>query len=458
MDRSHQISKKSLAACQTSDSKNLSESVAGLAMHNLAHIYRQQGKYDDALKYIELAETAFNSSGNISGLARVINNKGQLYKQLKCYDYALSCHNQSLMLCQQVADQFSVGRTYIYIAQIYLEKKDLDTADEYFQRAESLISEGGAGYWQKGVLAGRIIIHMAKKEWSEAEILVEQGLVLARKHKDQLSTAKALFILANLKLIYGDPVSSLKNTDEAVLICDKYGYIELMAQVSSLRASCQTTIVSKIGFSKIKGNDVRFIVQEFLRSMENAVLFDHFLLDEVLEIIAKSSYNLAHVIGRDVALTMVDNILQSWTTLVIQEEHVGDLEIKVRKRDLRIIDRAMNLPNHQPPGDYLQKYDNCLMILGKLIRNADQDYDTFLVLKQRLVENISVTRKYGDKDTQRIERAEVIDSLNKISIDVAQLPFIDLADQITFSSTESDLAPTLSKYKLIELKDKLERI
>lgn len=450
--------KKSLVACQTSDSKKLSESVAGLAMHNLAHIYRQQGKYDDALEYIELAETAFNSSGNISGLARVINNKGQFYKQLKCYDFALSCHNQSLRLCQQVADQFSVGRTYIYIAQIYLEKKDIDTANEYFQRAERLISEGGAGYWQKGVLAGRIIIHMAKKEWSKAEILVEQGLALARKHKDHLSTAKALFILANLKLIYGDPVGSLKNTDDAVVICDKYGYIELLAQVSSLRASCQIKIASEIDFSKGKENDIRFIVEEFLRSMENAVLFDHFLLDEVLETIAKSLYNVAHIIGRDVALKIVDSILQSWVTLVVQEEHVEEIEIKVRKRDLRIIDRAINLPNHQPSDDYLQKYDDCLMILGKLIRNKEQDYDTFLVLKQRLVENISVTRKYGDKDTQRIERAEVIDSLNKLSIDITQLPFIDLADQITFNLTESDLSSTLSKYKLVELKDKLERI
>ena len=63
------------------------------------------------------------------------------------------------------------------------------------------------------------------------------------------------------------------------------------------------------------------------------------------------------------------------------------------------------------------------------LRNRVEDhprYSEFLVYQQRLTDNIRQSRLYGDIGVRKVERSEIIDCLNELSLSVLGIPFTDL--------------------------------
>jgi competence ComEA-like helix-hairpin-helix protein len=80
-------------------------------------------------------------------------------------------------------------------------------------------------------------------------------------------------------------------------------------------------------------------------------------------------------------------------------------------------------------------------LLNHVNRNHPH-YNELLVYQQRLTENIGQSRQYGDNDTRRTDRSEIIDHLNKLSLSVLHMPFNDLCEPST-STTEQELTEYL---------------
>jgi competence ComEA-like helix-hairpin-helix protein len=76
-------------------------------------------------------------------------------------------------------------------------------------------------------------------------------------------------------------------------------------------------------------------------------------------------------------------------------------------------------------------------LLNHVNRNHPH-YNEILVYQQRLTENIGQSRQYGDNDTRRTDRSEIIYHLNELSLSVLQVPFNDLCEPST-STTEQEL-------------------
>lgn len=67
--------------------------------------------------------------------------------------------------------------------------------------------------------------------------------------------------------------------------------------------------------------------------------------------------------------------------------------------------------------------------MRQLLLRLDQQHPNFadaLLFQQRLTENITNTRRYGDTETRRAERNEIIDHLNTLTELIAQCSFLDL--------------------------------
>ena len=70
--------------------------------------------------------------------------------------------------------------------------------------------------------------------------------------------------------------------------------------------------------------------------------------------------------------------------------------------------------------------------IRRLLRRLDQgqpQYAEALVYQQRLVENTTQTRRYGDTETRRAERAEIINRLNELIRSVFNRTFLDLCKE-----------------------------
>jgi len=73
-------------------------------------------------------------------------------------------------------------------------------------------------------------------------------------------------------------------------------------------------------------------------------------------------------------------------------------------------------------------YINGINKLLEIIDRRHTNYLDVLVFQQRLIENISRTRLYGDTETRLAERAEIIHHLNQIALSVIGVSFNELCD------------------------------
>jgi len=67
--------------------------------------------------------------------------------------------------------------------------------------------------------------------------------------------------------------------------------------------------------------------------------------------------------------------------------------------------------------------------LTHLLRRLGQDHPRYaeaLTLQSRLLENIAQARRYGDTETRRAERAQIVEQLNTLALDALGTTFNDL--------------------------------
>ncbi len=91
--------------------------------------------------------------------------------------------------------------------------------------------------------------------------------------------------------------------------------------------------------------------------------------------------------------------------------------------------------------DVYSPYEAGLRLMLHKLGRDHPSYSETLVYQQRLTENISQARRYGDTDTRKSERAEVIDRLNELSLAVLGLSFNELCDQASLSPTRTHDPP-----------------
>ena len=70
-----------------------------------------------------------------------------------------------------------------------------------------------------------------------------------------------------------------------------------------------------------------------------------------------------------------------------------------------------------PPSLAAMDYEAALNVLGDMLRRSNPAaHSDFCVFEQRLRENIAETKRYGDTDSLRADRARILDSLNDIAL------------------------------------------
>jgi hypothetical protein len=79
--------------------------------------------------------------------------------------------------------------------------------------------------------------------------------------------------------------------------------------------------------------------------------------------------------------------------------------------------------------DVFSRYEDRLDKLAKLIPKDHPSYTELLTLGARLQENIAHSRRYGDTETRRAERAQILDSLNQLSLTVMGMVFVELNEE-----------------------------
>jgi len=86
--------------------------------------------------------------------------------------------------------------------------------------------------------------------------------------------------------------------------------------------------------------------------------------------------------------------------------------------------------------------------LSSLLKRLGQDhvrYTEALVLQSRLLENLAQTRRYGDTETRRAERAQIIEALNRLALEALETSFNDLIQETSSVSSKGEGAIALGR-------------
>jgi DNA-binding transcriptional ArsR family regulator len=98
---------------------------------------------------------------------------------------------------------------------------------------------------------------------------------------------------------------------------------------------------------------------------------------------------------------------------------------------------------HQP--DAYSHYEEGLDRLLTRITRDDPHYRQVLIYQQRLIENITQSRQYGDTDTRKAERSEIVDRLNDFALSTLKMSFDELCILPKSTSRQEPDASSLEK-------------
>ncbi|WP_246019998.1 tetratricopeptide repeat protein [Muriicola soli] len=123
---------------QTTDSASL----AGTLL-NAGEEYFYSKKYDSALLYNQEAEQLFKDLKYTLGSAYTLGNTGMVYAAMGDNARAESAMNQAINVLIELEDYYPISVYLIYMADIYLEKNDINTAKSYVYRSLDLAQQYG---------------------------------------------------------------------------------------------------------------------------------------------------------------------------------------------------------------------------------------------------------------------------------------------------------------------------
>jgi len=92
--------------------------------------------------------------------------------------------------------------------------------------------------------------------------------------------------------------------------------------------------------------------------------------------------------------------------------------------------------------DVYSHYETGLHQLLNQVKRDHPRYSELLVYQQRLTENIGRSRRYGDSETRKADRSEIIDHLNDLSLSILDMSFNDLCTP-SMSTTRQELSEHL---------------
>jgi len=193
------------------------------------------GRFDDSLEVVEHGERVLKTisleqpSELVMRKATLLNRRGVINMWLGPLDTSLDCHEQSLVLFEEIDDKEGKAQSLSGIGSIHWRNGDLDTALQYFERGLALRKEIGNRYGISSSLNSVGIIYRRKGDLNRALEYYERSLVL----KEELgNTQHIATVLNNIGVVYrrqGDLERALEYLKRSLTLQEEIGNKERVA-------------------------------------------------------------------------------------------------------------------------------------------------------------------------------------------------------------------------------------
>jgi signal transduction histidine kinase/DNA-binding response OmpR family regulator len=157
----------------------------GIAYANLGVYYWSQGKYQEAIKHINMAVPYYEKINYQKGMAGCYNNIGLCLRNLGDFPQAIANYFKALKIHEKLGSRQAQAQIYNNIGLVFKSQEKYDRALHYYWLSFHK-SEGIDPRNQAGALDNIGAIYLLKKEYSTAISYLNQSRNLFETHKEPM--------------------------------------------------------------------------------------------------------------------------------------------------------------------------------------------------------------------------------------------------------------------------------
>ena len=209
------------------------------AINSISVVYRMQGKIDEALRRSKIGLRARKElfkrgkmSENYVGLS--FNAIGATYLLIDNLVKAEEAFREASAIFARTGFKKGMATTSSRLGQIALARKDLKTATDHFERAYYM-SLGVDAEVQIISRINQARIFVLENQWDKAVAMFQQAIDLSQQVHNYMQQAEALIEFASALANKELQERSKQAYNEADVICQKYGYNELLSRAREYR-------------------------------------------------------------------------------------------------------------------------------------------------------------------------------------------------------------------------------
>ncbi len=190
----------------------------GAVLNNMAMIYHNEGKLDQAIQYYQLSLTLRKEVNDLKGIGDSYNNIGNTYADKGNYKEAIEHYFRSLTIRESLKDSFGIANSYASIAGIYFLLKKHDDALKHAHKALQIQKSIGA----KGeMIQSLVAIGGVCSEKAQLDSSIHYYKIAYQLALEIDSKTDAIVCLTN----FGEVFNLLKQPDSAIFYFKKaYAY------------------------------------------------------------------------------------------------------------------------------------------------------------------------------------------------------------------------------------------
>lgn len=186
-------------------------------LSSLGNVYRVVSDYPKSLEFLQKAHAIIEDIGEKKGLARVLMNLAGIYGDMHDYERELATTLRALAINEQTNDAATHPRLVGDLASTYMILQQFDIALEHINRAIEESDQLGLtslAYSQR-VVRSSILFRLGRIDEAEAE--ATRCYETASLHRSLADTTQALVNLGDVWRYRGDPISSRRFYEEALV-------------------------------------------------------------------------------------------------------------------------------------------------------------------------------------------------------------------------------------------------
>ncbi|MGB5959738.1 MAG: tetratricopeptide repeat protein, partial [Coleofasciculaceae cyanobacterium] len=200
-----------------------SRQIEGIIINNIGEIYRNIGQYPQALKYQQQALVIRREVGDKRGEGSSLNNIGLVYDNLGQYPQALQYFEQALVVQKEIGDKATQGSTLNNIGEVYRKLRQYPNALKYFEQSLIILKEIGNKNKEGRTLNNIGMVYDDLGKYPQALQYFEQALVIEREINDKAGEGTTLNNIGLVHNKLGEYPDALKYYFPALVISKEVG-------------------------------------------------------------------------------------------------------------------------------------------------------------------------------------------------------------------------------------------